>query len=614
MLIVSCITFCLLVTLIRPIRFQGEITSDGPGSNEIFSISSDTPVVITSDADFTNQGWPGTGSLSTPFVIEDLIIKSNQTCISISNTLSNFVIRNCTLTNLGANTKVIELTNVRNGSILSNNITFNLIGIDLLSCGSSVIENNTLQRPDIAYESGVHAIRLYGSDYVEISRNFIRGRPFITGSSSIGGILLNLSTDCTVNGNSINSFKGRGVYLENSGYCIVTNNWVDDCLNGFYIRASNDCFIENNIATRTHMGFGVWVGINHILNGNRAEKNLGEGFIIANSYDCELIGNIVRDVSENHNGIELIYGAADNILYVNFILCDNVLDEGSNNAWDNGGDLGNYWTSYDGSGTYPIPGAAGSVDRFPRQYIIPAINLVSITNFEFGLESRVLNWTYTGQAPISYTLERQDDSQFYHLENEGKWPASLPTLSLYLEHMDVGEYPYRFTVFYADGFSQTEYTIVYIEVPSGPDITLFQDDLYYPNRDGEIRVQAYIEDNSGVSKAILAYNTSFDEEWRNVTMVRNQIELWTAMVPLLADGTSIFVKVYASDTLGNWAVSDIITRKFLTEYYPPPNTTSLTPTTRDQLYWVGFASGSIIVVVIGILYLNQRDRRIEKGF
>ena len=588
-----------------------------------FYASSDYSIVITSDADFTNQGWQGNGSLFSPFIIENQTISSSQTCISISDTLSYFVVRNCTLTNLAVDTNVIELTNVRNGAIISNNITFNLIGIDFLSCGSSIIENNTLQRPDISYQDGVHAIRLYDSDYVEISSNFITSRPntggsieissnFITsrlntrGSSDNRGILLNLSIECTVDGNHIKSFMGRGVYLESSGYCNVTNNLIDDCMSGYYLRASNDCYVENNIATRTGMGFGVWVGLNHILVGNRAENLLGEGYVIANSYDCQLIDNIARNIPDYENGIELIYGAANNILYGNFILCDNVLDDGSSNVWDNGVDLGNYWSAYNGIGIYPIPGTAGSVDRFPQQFIAPAINLVSIREFEYGLENRVLNWTYSGQAPISYTLEKLNEFQMYQIESEGLWNESQTILSLYLLPTEVGEYIYRFTALYESGLSLTEETTIYIVPASGPYIG-YVSILEYPPPNSDIEVGAEVIDISDVSEVTLSYSTSVDVMWRNISMSLTQTDYWNAMIPGQPNNTILYMKIYANDTLGNSAVTGVI-EKLVTDSPPVTSTGSPRPSDEENRWLATVLVGGIILEISIIVYI-LRNRR-----
>ena len=609
MAIVCLLTFSLLFTCIRPISFQGESISYsyGPELDEPFSISSDSPIVITSDADFTIQGWQGNGSMSSPFIIENQTISSSQTCISISDTLSYFVVCNCTLTSLAVDTNVIELNNVRNGAIISNNITFNLIGIDFLSCGSSKIKNNTLQRPDISYQDGVHAIRLYDSDFVEISSNFITSRPNTGGSSDNRGILLNLSIECTVDGNYINSFMGRGIYFESSSYCNMTNNLIDDCMSGYYLRASNDCYVENNVATRTTMGFGVWVGLNHILVGNRAENLLDEGYIIANSYDCQLIGNTARNIPDYENGIELIYGAANNTLYGNFILCDNVLDDGSNNDWDNGVDLGNYWSSYSGIGTYPIPGTSGSVDRFPRYFGTPAINLVSIRDFEFGFESRVLNWTYSGQAPISYKLEKLNEFQMYQIESEGLWNESQTSLSLYLEPTDVGEYLYRFTVFYEIGFSLTDELIVNILPASGPHIGYVIVDSY-PTPDNDIEVRADVNDISGVSEVTLSFSTYGDVLWRNIPMSRNQTELWTAMIPGQPNDTILYMKVYANDTLGNLAVTELIVR-LVTDSPPVTSTGPTRPSDEENKWLTALLMGGIMVEISIIIFILWNRRK-----
>ena len=59
-------------------------------------ITSDS-IEITSNSDFLNQGWPGTGTLEDPYVIENLQIISDRICISISGTTDHFIIKNCSL-------------------------------------------------------------------------------------------------------------------------------------------------------------------------------------------------------------------------------------------------------------------------------------------------------------------------------------------------------------------------------------------------------------------------------------------------------------------------------------------------------------------------------------
>ncbi|MFW9975886.1 MAG: nitrous oxide reductase family maturation protein NosD, partial [Candidatus Thorarchaeota archaeon] len=453
----------------------------------------------------------------------------------------------------------------------------------------------------------IHAIRVYDSVNMEISRNRISSELVGHASSANSGILVDTSTYCIIRENRIQPFLGIGIYLESSGYCDVIDNLCNRSSFGYYIRASSNCYLEKNRAIHTGMGFGIWVGQDHTLIGNRAEKLSDDGFIIANSYDCQLIGNIARDISDYRSGIELIYGAANNILYGNFILCSNVHDNGSNNAWDNGVNLGNYWSSYNGTGIYPIPGTAGSVDRFPQHFIDPAINLESSCDFEYGFENRFLNWTYSGQAPLSYTLERLNESQMYQTEIEGLWNGSQTTLSLYLEPTEVGEYIYRFTVLYTGGFSLIEEMVVHIVPASGPHIESVLPTSEYLMPEYDIVVAAIVNDISGVSKVIFSYNTSIDGLWRNITMDWNGTDFWTVMFPGQPNNTILYLKVYANDTLGNSAVTGVI-KKLVTDSPPTSPTIPHTTPNQEGSFITVLLIGGILVEISIIAYIIL-DRR-----
>jgi len=43
----------------------------------------------------------------------------------------------------------------------------------------------------------------------------------------------------------------------------------------------------------------------------------------------------------------------------------NAIDDGLDNKWDDGVNQGNYWSDYDSSGVYLVPGSAGSIDHYP---------------------------------------------------------------------------------------------------------------------------------------------------------------------------------------------------------------------------------------------------------
>lgn len=613
-LLILLIILSLTISLIRPIGYGSRLVPE-----EILidyhSLSDDSAVIITADIDFISQGWLGNGSKSNPFRIENLTITANTTCISISDTSSYFEIHDCVLTSTVDYVETMKLTNVQNGIISSNNLTFDLIGIDIEGCNSCVIESNDVHRPDLPEQSGIHAIRVNDSDNVIIARNQISSAPSDYSSSYNTGILVNTSIHCVIQENTVKPFMGRGIYLESSGYCDVIDNFCHECNLGYYIRGSNNCYLEGNLANWTNMGFGIWVGQSHILRDNVAEENFGEGYVIANSYDCQMIGNVVKDIYMD-NGIEIIYGAANNILYENYILCENVLDDGSNNQWDNGIDVGNYWLSYSGTEPYTIPGTAGSVDRFPRQYIPPAINLVSIPEFEVGNEDRVLSWTYSGQHPTNYTLERRVNLQSFEIENKGVWNETITTLSLNIIPTEVGVYLYRLTVLYERGFSLVDETWVQILPASGPNIVVWTN-LEYPTPDLDIGVNVHVYDISGVSTVILSYSTSSDSQWHNITMHMTLADLWTGSVPSQLNDTTVYLRAYANDTLGNWALANIIER-LVTDSppTPPPPTTPTTIDTHQGEGGILFTSvliGGIVIEAIIIVYL-LRNRFASKDW
>jgi hypothetical protein len=117
--------FALLLTLLTfstPNIILERWTADEvrPSSANIEShYSPHDPIVITSNQDFVNQGWAGNGSESNPYLIQDLSIASDETCISISTTDVHFKIDNCTFTHdtWQGGSKGVFLKTINNGVI-----------------------------------------------------------------------------------------------------------------------------------------------------------------------------------------------------------------------------------------------------------------------------------------------------------------------------------------------------------------------------------------------------------------------------------------------------------------------------------------------------------------
>lgn len=79
-----------------------------------------------------------------------------------------------------------------------------------------------------------------------------------------------------------------------------------------------------------------------------------------------------------------------------------------------------------------------------------------------------------------------------------------------------------------------------------------------PNYDEPVRILASVIDLEGeVESVILSYSTN-NVDWTNLTMVFNEnIGFYTAEIPPQPYSTTVNYKVYASDDIGNWAVSSI---------------------------------------------------------
>ena len=101
---------------------------------------------ILSDADFVSQGWPGAGTPTDPYRIENLDINetSGTYCIKIHNTRAHFIIYNCTLYGASNDMECVNLHNVSNGLILNNTIYSYETCTRLNASSWNIIYNNTI--------------------------------------------------------------------------------------------------------------------------------------------------------------------------------------------------------------------------------------------------------------------------------------------------------------------------------------------------------------------------------------------------------------------------------------------------------------------------------------
>jgi parallel beta-helix repeat protein len=218
-------------------------------------------ISIESDQDFIDFSFPGSGTESNPYLIENIQIKSDSinSGIKITNTTKYFTIRNCSIQfgyhgiyiiDVAPGTaKIIEntgFTNIKNGIwieatteayIARNNFSSNVIcGIRLENCNESLIEEN------ICIDNGGDGILLCNSYNLEISKNLIMDNIYYGIASKVG-------SGSTISYNYIENHVEFGVFLNvfSSDYCVHHNDFVGN-LQGSADQQSQACnHGENNI-------------------------------------------------------------------------------------------------------------------------------------------------------------------------------------------------------------------------------------------------------------------------------------------------------------------------------------------------------------------------------
>ncbi|UCE09045.1 MAG: right-handed parallel beta-helix repeat-containing protein [Candidatus Thorarchaeota archaeon] len=207
----------------------------------------DQPIVITSNAGFLLQGYPGNGSIDNPYLIEGLSITANQECISISDTDAHFIIRNCFLQSTsGPALYAVSFDEVLNGII--NNCT-------LISMTSWMPPGG-----DVVYSG--YGVRVSASSNCTVMESNVYGNEV--------GVSLIDSVSCIVKGNSIHD-NSVGIFLDRSTDCVITNNTLQNNREHLLVSRSTSCTITNQTIFGGNYGIALQTSENCALIGNQME-------------------------------------------------------------------------------------------------------------------------------------------------------------------------------------------------------------------------------------------------------------------------------------------------------------------------------------------------------
>ena len=315
-----------------------------------------------------SQAWcSGTGTELDPYIIENLKIDANNTdsCISIINSEAYFIIKDCTLNNSAFSSGGIRINNVTNGNIIDNEL--NNHGIAAIY---GTISNHTLVSGNVL-NNHQYGVYLYGS-FNQILDNTIYGDGTGSGINIQGSYHDNLISGNTIEncwqgififGADNNTFTDNTA-LKNMQYGIVLtagaddnflsgNTVVNNTLSGIVVEGSTDNTIEGTVAeANNEHGIYIWNSDYTIIYDNYILDNVMDGVSISTGSTNNLIYRNFFWENGRH--------AYDNGAFNDW----NTTTIG--NYWDN--HTGPDTSPNDGIVDTPytfIPGGAGSIDYLP---------------------------------------------------------------------------------------------------------------------------------------------------------------------------------------------------------------------------------------------------------
>jgi len=257
---------------------------------------------IDEDKDFKRSNFPGSGTVADPYLIENYHFSDEYYAILINGTTKCFIIQNCILS---SSNYAIFLVNIQNCSIIiQNNICTDSVfyAILLLNSNSVTIRNNTIQNGErglclmscnnillsenVCFNASSVSILSESSSFIEMVKNTISycrygimvyglDKGIIRNNTcsyiKYEGILIHSTENSIFENNTLafilrsgidlhmsnnNSLRGNqffscGLYPfatagDSYSQNIITNNWVNNKLLGYFVNLTNEVFSEPN--------------------------------------------------------------------------------------------------------------------------------------------------------------------------------------------------------------------------------------------------------------------------------------------------------------------------------------------------------------------------------
>jgi parallel beta-helix repeat protein len=320
-----------------------------------------TNISITDDSDWLSYGFNGSGTLADPYLIENLLIDTDESSgIYIIDTTKSFLINNCYVIaedyGISIYDTAAETVRIENCYVMARDS-----GIQILNAtaGTIKIEKCTISP---FCNGGIYMFRTSNATIIyNRLENSLTSKTGIKLTGNFSTIAHNYITGYYV---GISTSKGNNE--------IYNNTVISAFQTGIQIGQGDNYQIYNNTCTFNEHGITLSSSSNSVIFNNSCSFNTEVGLRLHICFSCEIRYNWFE--ANDQFGVVLAYQSSNNIIHHNAFIdngqgssqaFEGPTNSSFNNLWYDPVALeGNYWSNWDGKGSYDI-GGTDSADLYP---------------------------------------------------------------------------------------------------------------------------------------------------------------------------------------------------------------------------------------------------------
>ncbi|MHA2191165.1 MAG: right-handed parallel beta-helix repeat-containing protein [Candidatus Thorarchaeota archaeon] len=283
------------------------VMAQDPGSRlEPGEYTNHVPFEIDGTSDFGVLGFPGSGSVASPYVIEGLNITADvgQVCIRIINTNAYFVIRDCYI-DQNSNDIGVMLVNTTHGTIEYTTILSEGPALDFVNA------NNTVVSHSLAYGNNGFALLITMSEHITVEWNDL------SSTNSFGLYVIN-GNYFTSTQNEVSTVSGGlAYYIVNSNHSVST---FDTTIHDFYVQSSH--FIS--VSDLTSSGGMIGLFVSSSPNSDFTRCNINQISVFGGYFDSSPDTTITQSSFTDSGDMGVYIVNSNNTVFSNNIIDDTV--------------------------------------------------------------------------------------------------------------------------------------------------------------------------------------------------------------------------------------------------------------------------------------------------